>query len=106
MSGIRPPSEGRSYSEASIRVLKGLEPVRARPGMYTRTDSPLHIVQEVIDNSSDEILAGCASRIDVTMHKDGAVSVEGDGRGIPGGMHATEKQPVIELGFTRLHARG
>jgi topoisomerase-4 subunit B len=106
MSRTRPAPEGRGYSEASIRVLKGLEPVRQRPGMYTRTDSPLHIVQEVIDNASDEILAGCATRIDVTMHKDGAVSVEDNGRGIPVGMHPEEKQPVIELVFTRLHAGG
>jgi len=83
MSRTRPGPEGRDYSEASIRVLKGLEPVRQRPGMYTRTDSPLHIVQEVIDNASDEVLAGSASRVDVTVHKDGAVTVEDDGRGIP-----------------------
>ena len=104
MSRTRP--EGRDYSEASIRVLKGLEPVRQRPGMYTRTDSPLHIVQEVIDNASDEVLAGSASRIDVTVHKDGAVTVEDDGRGIPVGLHPEEGQPVIELVFTRLHAGG
>jgi topoisomerase-4 subunit B len=106
MSRPRPGSEGRDYSEASIRVLKGLEPVRQRPGMYTRTDSPLHIVQEVIDNASDEVLAGSATRIDVTVHKDGAVSVEDDGRGIPVGLHPEEGQPVIELVFTRLHAGG
>src|SRR6266566_3682020 len=106
MSRTRPSPEGRDYSEASIRVLKGLEPVRQRPGMYTRTDSPLHIVQEVIDNSSDEVLAGSATRIDVTMHKDGAVTVEDDGRGIPVGLHPEEGQPVIELVFTRLHAGG
>ncbi|HEX4596653.1 MAG TPA: DNA topoisomerase IV subunit B [Burkholderiaceae bacterium] len=104
MSRARP--EGRDYSEASIRVLKGLEPVRQRPGMFTRTDSPLHIVQEVIDNASDEVLAGSASRIDVTVHKDGAVTVEDDGRGIPVGLHPEEGQPVIELVFTRLHAGG
>jgi topoisomerase-4 subunit B len=106
MSRTRPPPEGRDYSEASIRVLKGLEPVRQRPGMYTRTDSPLHIVQEVIDNSSDEVLAGAATRIDVTVHKDGAVTIEDDGRGIPVGLHPEEGQPVIELVFTRLHAGG
>jgi topoisomerase IV subunit B len=98
--------DARAYSEASIRVLKGLEPVRQRPGMYTRTDSPLHIVQEVIDNASDEILAGGATRIDVTMHKDGSVTVEDDGRGIPVGLHPDEGAPVIELVFTRLHAGG
>jgi topoisomerase IV subunit B len=94
------------YGEASIRVLKGLEPVKQRPGMYTRTESPLHVVQEVIDNSSDEILAGSGTRIDVTMHKDGAVSIEDDGRGIPVGMHPEEKAPVVEIVFTRLHAGG
>ena len=94
------------YGEASIRVLKGLEPVKQRPGMYTRTDSPLHVVQEVIDNASDEILAGSGSRIDVTLHKDGAVSVEDDGRGIPVGLHPEEKAPVVEIVFTRLHAGG
>lgn len=94
------------YGEASIRVLKGLEPVRQRPGMYTRTESPLHIIQEVIDNSADEILAGFGSHIDVTVHADGAVSVEDDGRGIPVGNHPEEKAPVVEIVFTRLHAGG
>jgi topoisomerase-4 subunit B len=94
------------YGEASIRVLKGLEPVKQRPGMYTRTDSPLHAVQEVIDNASDEILAGSGSRIDVTLHKDGSVTVEDDGRGIPVGLHPEEKAPVVEIVFTRLHAGG
>ena len=98
--------DNRDYDEASIRVLKGLEPVRQRPGMYTRTDSPLHIVQEVIDNASDEILAAGATRIDVTMHKDGSVSIEDNGRGIPVGLHPEEGTPVIELVFTRLHAGG
>ncbi len=106
MARTRPAAEGRDYSEASIRVLKGLEPVRQRPGMYTRTDSPLHIVQEVIDNASDEVLAGCATRVDVTVHKDGSITVEDDGRGIPVGLHPEEGQPVIELVFTRLHAGG
>lgn len=96
----------RDYGEAAIRVLKGLEPVKQRPGMYTRTDSPLHIVQEVIDNASDEILAGYGTRIDVTLHKDGSVSVEDDGRGIPVGIHPEEKAPVVEIVFTRLHAGG
>jgi topoisomerase IV subunit B len=94
------------YGEASIRVLKGLEPVRQRPGMYTRTDSPLHIVQEVIDNSADEILAGFGRHIDVTMHADGSVTVQDDGRGIPVGLHPEEKAPVVEIVFTRLHAGG
>jgi topoisomerase-4 subunit B len=94
------------YTEASIRVLKGLEPVRQRPGMYTRTENPLHVVQEVIDNAADEALAGYGKQIQVTLHADGSVSVEDDGRGIPVGLHPEEKAPVVELVFTRLHAGG
>ncbi len=94
------------YSENSIRVLKGLEPVRQRPGMYTRTDNPLHIIQEVLDNAADEALAGHGRKIKVTVHTDGSVSVEDDGRGIPFGLHPTEHAPVIELVFTQLHAGG
>jgi len=96
----------QGYSEASIRVLKGLEPVKQRPGMYTRTDNPLHVIQEVIDNAADESLAGYGKRIKVTLHADGSVSVEDDGRGIPFGLHPEEKAPVIELVYTRLHAGG
>ena len=94
------------YSEASIRVLKGLEPVRQRPGMYTRTENPLHIVQEVIDNAADEALAGNCREISVTLAADGAVVVQDDGRGIPVGLHPEEKVPVVEIVFTRLHAGG
>ena len=94
------------YSEGSIRVLKGLEPVKQRPGMYTRTDNPLHIIQEVLDNSADEALGGYGKKIKVTLHTDGSVSIEDDGRGIPYGLHPEEKAPVIELVFTRLHAGG
>ncbi|WP_295551769.1 DNA topoisomerase IV subunit B [Limnohabitans sp. Rim8] len=94
------------YSEGSIRVLKGLEPVKQRPGMYTRTDNPLHIIQEVLDNAADEALAGYGKKIKVTLHMDGSVSIEDDGRGIPFGLHPEEKAPVIELVFTRLHAGG
>ncbi|MFI8618306.1 DNA topoisomerase IV subunit B [Acidovorax sp. NPDC077693] len=99
-------SASSEYSEGSIRVLKGLEPVKQRPGMYTRTDNPLHIIQEVLDNAADEALAGHGKKIRVTLHADGSVSVEDDGRGIPFGMHPEEKAPVIELVFTRLHAGG
>ena len=94
------------YSEGSIRVLKGLEPVKQRPGMYTRTDNPLHIIQEVIDNAADEALAGYGKKITVTLFADGSIGIDDDGRGIPFGMHPEEKAPVIELVFTRLHAGG
>src|SRR5512140_3161401 len=94
------------YSEGSIRVLKGLEPVKQRPGMYTRTDNTLHVIPEVLANAADESLAGHGKRIKVTLHADGSVSVEDDGRGIPFGLHPEEKAPVIELVFTRLHAGG
>ncbi|MDR7307834.1 DNA topoisomerase IV subunit B [Rhodoferax saidenbachensis] len=100
---VKPTPE---YSEASIRVLKGLEPVKQRPGMYTRTDNPLHVIQEVLDNAADEALAGHGKKIKVTLHADGSVGIEDDGRGIPFGMHPEEKAPVIELVYTRLHAGG
>ncbi len=100
---LKPTSE---YSEGSIRVLKGLEPVKQRPGMYTRTDNPLHVIQEVLDNAADEALAGHGKKIKVTLHGDGSVSIEDDGRGIPYGMHPEENAPVIELVFTQLHAGG
>lgn len=94
------------YNESSVTVLKGLEPVKERPGMYTRTDSPTHIIQEVIDNAADEALGGFADTIAVTMHPDGSVSVVDNGRGIPVGLHPTEHVPVVELVFTQLHAGG
>ncbi|MBN9461181.1 MAG: type IIA DNA topoisomerase subunit B [Burkholderiales bacterium] len=99
-------SRRNDYSEASIRVLKGLEPVRQRPGMYTRTENPLHIVQEAIDNAADEALAGSCREITVTLHADGSVAVDDDGRGIPVGLHPEEGVPVVEIVFTRLHAGG
>ena len=96
----------KQYDESSFRVLKGLEPVRERPGMYTRTDSPAHVIQEVIDNAADEALAGSAKKIHVTLHTDGSVTVADDGRGIPVGLHPEEQVPVVVLAYTRLHAGG
>ena len=102
----KPPQSNSEYSEGSIRVLKGLEPVKQRPGMYTRTDNPLHVIQEVLDNAADEALAGHGKKIKVILHLDGSVSIDDDGRGIPFGMHPEENAPVIELVFTRLHVGG
>jgi len=96
----------KTYDESDIRVLKGLEPVRARPGMYTRTDNPLHIMQEVLDNATDEALSGNGKKITVRSYLDGSIEVQDQGRGIPVGMHPTEGLPVVELVFTKLHAGG
>lgn len=95
-----------SYSADQFTVLKGLEPVRLRPGMYTRTTCPTHIIQEVIDNSADEALAGHATRIEVIVNVDGSVVVEDNGRGIPVGVPPGETRPAAELAFTTLHAGG
>ncbi|MFT6590448.1 MAG: topoisomerase-4 subunit B, partial [Rhodoferax sp.] len=100
---VKPTPE---YSENSIRVLKGLEPVKQRPGMYTRTDNPLHVIQEVLDNAADEALAGYGKKIKIFLHLDGSITIEDDGRGIPFGLHPEENAPVIELVFTQLHAGG
>lgn len=95
-----------TYNEQDIDVLKGLEPVQVRPGMYTTTENPNHIMQEVVDNAQDEALAGHATEISVELHDDGSVTVEDNGRGIPCGIHPSEKKPVIEVVFTHLHAGG
>ena len=96
----------KSYNADSIEVLKGLEPVRKRPGMYTQTDRPNHLAQEVIDNSVDEAIAGYASKIEVTLFKDGSLQVVDDGRGMPVDKHPGEKISGVEVILTRLHAGG
>ncbi|MBB3190895.1 DNA topoisomerase IV subunit B [Halomonas cerina] len=94
------------YSASSIEVLSGLEPVRKRPGMYTDTSRPNHLVQEVIDNSVDEALAGHASTISVRLFEDGGIEVGDDGRGMPIDIHPEHGVSGVELIMTRLHAGG
>ncbi len=94
------------YDASAIEVLTGLEPVQKRPGMYTETTRPNHLAQEVIDNSVDEAVAGHASYIEVTLFKDGSLSVKDDGRGMPVDIHPEEGVPGVEVILTRLHAGG
>src|SRR3954465_15618287 len=94
------------YDASGIQALKGLEPVRRMPGMYTHTVHPLHIVQEAIDNAVDEALSGFGSKITVTLRKDGSVGVDDQGRGVSVDMHPVEKKPAVEVAFTMLHAGG
>lgn len=96
----------KAYDASAIEVLTGLEPVRKRPGMYTDTARPNHLAQEVIDNSVDEVIAGHAKTLAVTLHKDGSVEVEDDGRGMPVDKHPGEKIPGVEVILSRLHAGG
>ena len=93
-----------NYDASSIEVLSGLEPVRKRPGMYTNTDRPNHLAQEVIDNSVDEAMAGHAKKIEVTLFKDGSLEVADDGRGMPVDIHPEQGLSGVELILTKLHA--
>lgn len=94
------------YTADAIEVLSGLDPVKRRPGMYTETDRPNHLAQEVIDNSVDEALAGHAKQIDVILHKDHSVSVSDDGRGMPVDIHPEQGVSGVELILCKLHAGG
>src|SRR5688500_10527822 len=94
------------YDASAIQALKGLEPVRRMPGMYTHTVHPLHIVQEALDNAVDEALSGFGKKITVTLSKDGSIEVADEGRGVPVDMHPVEKKPAVEVAFTMLHAGG
>ena len=96
----------KNYSAADIEVLSGLDPVRRRPGMYTDTARPNHLVHEVVDNSVDEAIEGYAKRIDVKLFHDGSIEVTDDGRGMPVDIHPKEKIPGVELILTKLHAGG
>src|SRR5436309_472386 len=93
-----------TYDSSAIEVLTGLEPVRKRPGMYTFTDKPDHLAQEVIDNSVDEAVAGHCTEIAVTLHADNSFSVADNGRGMPVDQHQGEKVSGVEVILTRLHA--
>lgn len=95
-----------NYDSSSIEVLSGLEPVRKRPGMYTETERPNHLAQEVIDNSVDEAMAGFGNKITVVLTKDGSLSVEDNGRGMPIDIHKDEQKPGVEVILTKLHAGG
>jgi len=94
------------YQASDIEVLQGLEPVKRRPGMYTDTTRPNHLVAEVVDNAVDEALGGHADSIEVTLHQDGSVEVVDNGRGMPVDPHPEHKLPGVELILTRLHAGG
>ena len=97
-------NQADAYNAESIEVLKGLDPVKRRPGMYTDTSSPDHMAFEVIDNSVDEAIAGYANQIDVTLKADGSLLVSDNGRGMPVDMHPVEKISGVELIMSKLHA--
>ncbi len=101
--------EKRTYEDEQIQVLEGLEPVRKRPGMYIGSTSQRglhHLIYEIVDNSIDEAMAGECNKIDVTFHSDGSVSVQDNGRGIPGGINEKTGLHTLEVVFTVLHAGG
>ncbi|MGL4617176.1 MAG: ATP-binding protein, partial [Mycoplasmoidaceae bacterium] len=98
-----------SYKDSDIKVLKGLEPVRKRPGMYIGSTDHRglhHLIWELLDNSVDEAMSGYADKIWITMNKDGSITVEDNGRGIPVGINSTTRKSTVDTVFTSLHAGG
>ncbi len=94
------------YSAKSLEVLTGLEPVKKRPGMYTNTENPNHLIQEIADNSVDEVLADFATKIEISLSKDGSIEVADNGRGMPVDIHPEHGMSGIELIMTKLHSGG
>src|SRR5574344_2132525 len=101
--------EASAYNDSQIQVLEGLEAVRVRPGMYIGTTSARglhHLINEIVDNSIDEAMAGFCDKIEVTLHSEGSCAVCDDARGIPAAINATVGKPTLEVVFTVLHAAG
>src|ERR1035437_5784453 len=94
-------TKSRAYNAEDIEILEDLSPILHRPGMYTDPSNPNHALVEVIDNSSDEGLAGFAKNIAVVLYEDGSAEVADDGRGIPVGIHPKKKVPAVQVIFTR-----
>ena len=94
----------KKYTSSDIEVLKGIEPVQKRPGMYTDTSNPNHLVQELIDNREDEAISGFCNEIIITFHDDNSISVEDNGRGMPVDLHPKHKKPGVEVIMTNLHS--
>src|ERR1035437_5173623 len=99
-------TKSRAYNAEDIEILEDLSPILHRPGMYTDPVNPNHALVEIIDNASDEGLAGYAKNISVVMHEDGSATVEDDGRGIPVDIHPKKKVPAVQVIFTTLHSGG